>query len=74
MVDSFCGVAWANFGVHDISTKYQKPPHTYHKWREKLIGCENLNSPFSPNTLHRSGVEYSYDELPKMSHFIWMIA
>ena len=74
MVDSFCGVAWENFGGHEISAQYQQPHHTYHKWREKPLGWKNINSPFSPNTLHRSGVEDFLDELHRMAHFIWMIA
>ena len=41
MVDLSCGVAWAIFEGHDISAQYQQPPHTYHKWREKLLGWES---------------------------------
>ena len=74
MVDLFCGEAWANCRGHEISAQYQQPPHTYHKWREKLLGWKNLNSPFSPNMLHRSGVENYFVELLRMAHFIWMIA
>ena len=74
MVDLSCGVAWAIFEVHDILAQYQQPPHAYHKWREKLLGWENINSPFSPNTLHKSRVADFFDELSKMAHFIWMIA
>ena len=74
MVDLFCGEAWANCRGHEISAQCQQPPHTYHKWREKLLGSKNLNSPFIPNMLHRSGVEDCFDELPRMAHFIWMIA
>ena len=40
----------------------------------KHLGWENLISPCSPNTLHKSGVEDFFDELPRMVHFIWMIA
>ena len=34
----------------------------------------NLISPYSPNTLHELGVEDYFDELPRMAHFLWMIA
>ena len=40
--------------------------------REQFI-WENLNSPCSPNTLHKPGVEDFFDELPRMAHLIWMI-
>ena len=74
IVDSFCGEAWPNCGGHEILAQYQQPPHTHHKWREKLLGWENINFPFNPNMLHRSGVEDCFVELPRMAHFIWMIA
>ena len=74
MVDLSCGVAWAILGGHEIAAQYQQPPHTYHKWREKLLGWENINSPFNPNTLHKTGVANLFDELPRMAHFIWMRA
>ena len=68
------GVTWAILGGHDISAQDHKQPHTYHKWREKQLGWKILISPYSPNTLHEPGVEDSFDELPRMAHFIWMIA
>ena len=74
MVDLFGGVTWAILRGHDISAQDQKQPHTYHKWREKQLGWENLISPYIPNTLHEPGVEDFFDELPRMAHFIWMIA
>ena len=74
MADFVCGVTWANLGGHDISSQDQQQPHTYHKWREKPLEWKNLISPCSPNTLHTLGVEDSLDELPRMAHFIWMIA
>ena len=74
MADLFCGVTWAILGGHEISAQDQKQPHTYHKWREKQLGWEYLISPCSPNTLHKLGVEDFFDELPRMAHFIWMIA
>ena len=74
MVDLFGGVTWAILGGHEILAQDQQQPHTYHKWREKQLGWKNLISPYSPNTLHELGVEDSFDELPRMVHFIWMIA
>ena len=70
----FGGVAWAILGGHEISAQDQKQPHTYHKWRAKPLGWDDSISPCSPNTLHKLGVEGFFDELPRMAHFIWMIA
>ena len=74
MADLFGGVTWAILGGHEISAQDQQKPHTYHKWREKQLGWKNLLSPYNPNTLHEPGVEDSFDELPRMAHFIWMIS
>jgi len=74
MVELFDGAAWAILGGHIILAQGHKQHHTYHKWREKQFEWENINSPLSPNTLHRSRVEFLFDELPRMAHFIWMIA
>ena len=35
---------------------------------------EKYNLSMQPNTLHTPGVEDYFDELPRMAHFIWMIA
>ena len=74
MADLFGGVTWAILGGHVISAQDQKKPHTYHKWREKQLGWENLISPCSPNALHKLGVDDFFDEIPRMAHLIWMIA
>ena len=74
MADLFSGVTWAIVGGHEISNQDQQQPHTYHKWREKKFVWENIISPCSPNTLHEPGIEDFFDELPRMAHFIWMIA
>ena len=74
MVELFDGVTWAILGGHEILAQDQQKPHTYHKWREKQLGWKILISPCSPNTLHKLGVEDFFDELPRMSHFICMIA
>ena len=73
MVYLFGGVAWATLGDHDISAQDLQQPHTYHKWREKPLGWEDPISPCSPNTLYEIGVEDIF-ELPRLAHFIWMIA
>ena len=52
----------------------QKHPQTYHKWRKRQLGWKNLTSPCNPKTLHKPGVVDLFDELPRMAHFIWMIA
>ena len=71
----FGGVAWATLGGHEISSQNQQQPHIYHKWREKPLGWEDPISPCSPNTLYEPGVEDLFDdELPRLAHFIWMIA
>ena len=41
---------------------------------EKQLEWKNIISPSSPNTLHTPGVEDSFDELPRMAHFVGMIA
>ena len=74
MADLFGGVAWATFGGHDISAQDRQQPHTYHKWREKPLGWEDPIYPCSPNRLYEPRVEDLFDELPRMAHFIWMIA
>ena len=51
-----------------------KEKGVYHKWREKPFGWKNPISPCNPNTLYRTRVDDSFDELPRMAHFIWMIA
>ena len=35
---------------------------------------EKSNLSLQPNTLHKPGVKDFLDELPRMAHFIWMIA
>ena len=70
----FGEVTWIILGGHNISAQDHQQPHTYHKWRETQLGWKNLISPCSPNTLHKLGVEDFSDELPRMAHFIWMIA
>ena len=35
---------------------------------------EKSNLSMQPNTLHKPGVENFFDELPRIAHFIWMIA
>ena len=74
MAELFDGVAWAILGGHVISAQGHKQPHTYHKWREKQMRKGKLISPCSPITLHKPGVDDCFDELPRMAHFIWMIA
>ena len=74
MAALFDGGTWAIIGGHVISTQGQKQPHFYHKWREKPFGWKNPISPRNPKTLYKTGVYDSFDELPRMAHFIWMIA
>ena len=74
MDELFGGRTWSILEGHIISAQDQQQPHTYHKWIEKPLGWEDPISPCSPNTFYAPGVEDLFDELPRMAHFIWMIA
>lgn len=74
MAELFDGGTWAILGGHVISAQGQRQPHVYHKWREKPFEWHNPSSPCSPNTLYKTRVDDSFDELLRIAHFIWMIA
>lgn len=49
----------------------------YHKWRERQCKLNNITShfhPCSPYTLHKEGIGDCFYEIPRMAHFVWMIA
>ena len=59
--------------------KNQQPLYTYHKWRERQHGIENLIYQVqlcSLPSLQEIKVEEFFHELPfwRVTHFVWMIA